>query len=243
VSCQDGGVPTEQLDYYLVFDDAGDRARDVPPRGLLVEEFVLRADYSSAGRDSAGWTPAGEGWWSSAAFSREIRVDPRLGDRVAVVGRVDATEAFRKLGGGELPDEPALRTFFHDRELAPAAAPLRLSAERAPAGFRERRVYSIVFAKSLDLAGWEAVWAAWRLAPVDDPADPQARVVGRARLDAAGHAFSWDLRRLGPGLGWCVDVTAHLGAAPTAALGALLRDLRLAMRRQGLIPITVERFA
>jgi hypothetical protein len=236
-------MATEQLDYYLIFAAPDDQARGVPPDGVLVEEFVLVDDYSTAGRDSAGWTPVDGRWWSSAAFSRGIRLDPGLRDLAAPVSRDGAAEAFRQLGGGDLPDEPQLRACFQDRELAPAPAPLRLSAERAPAGFRERRIYSLVFAKALDLAGLEALWAGWRLTPVDDPADPQARVIGRARLTVADHVFSWDLRRLGPDLGWCVDVTAHLGPGPDAALGELLRELRLAMRRQGLIPITVERFA
>ncbi|MFB9629082.1 hypothetical protein [Nonomuraea helvata] len=60
---------------------------------------------------------------------------------------------------------------------------------------------------------------------------------------ASGGGFTWELRRIGAGIAWCVDVTAHLEAAPAAALGALLDHHRQAIRELGLIPVTVERFA
>jgi hypothetical protein len=68
-------------------------------------------------------------------------------------------------------------------------------------------------------------------------------VVGRARLAVADHVFVWDLRRVGPGVAWCVDVTAYLGNGSVSAVGALLQNLKLLMREQGLIPVTIERFA
>lgn len=226
-----------QLDYYLIRQSAGGA-----PAGVLAEEFVLCDDYSTAGTDSAGWTPEDGRWWSSAAFSGGIRFDAELRDRVTPIDRDDAAAAFRLLGGGVLPDEPALRGYFHDRASAPAAQPLRLRAGEPPAGFREQRVYSIVCAKSLDLPGLEALWSAWRMEPVDDPSDPQARIVGRAEASIADHSFSWELRRLGPGVGWSVDVTADLGDSLDSAVGSLLAELRRSMHGQGLITIAVERF-
>lgn len=58
-----------------------------------------------------------------------------------------------------------------------------------------------------------------------------------------GHGFTWELRRIGAGIAWCVDVTARLGSGPVTALGALLHHHRQVVREQGLIPVTVERFA
>jgi hypothetical protein len=231
------------LDYYLIFADAGDRERGVQPCGIVIEEFVLRDDYTAAGLDSAGWTPASGTWWSSSAFSRGIRTDPKLRSRVVPVCRRGVEIAYDLLGGGELPDDAILRTYFHDREPLSAPATLRLRPERAPPGFGEKRVYRILFAKELDERGLANLWSVWQLEPVDDPADPQARVVGRARLTVADHAFMWELRRVGPGIAWCVDVTAVLGDGSVSAVGVLLHDLRVLMREQGLIPITIERFA
>ncbi|TDD25770.1 hypothetical protein [Nonomuraea diastatica] len=72
-------------------------------------------------------------------------------------------------------------------------------------------------------------------------------MAGAASADADGHGFSWELRRIGTGIAWCVDVTVRLGAAPTTelatALGALLHHHRQAIRALGLIPVTIERLA
>jgi hypothetical protein len=46
------------LDYYLIFAEAGDCDRGVQPCGIVIEEFALRDDYTAAGLDGAGWTPA-----------------------------------------------------------------------------------------------------------------------------------------------------------------------------------------
>jgi hypothetical protein len=231
------------LDYYLIFTEAGDWERGVQPGGIVIEEFVLRDDYTAAGLDSTGWTPASGTWWSSSAFSRDIRVDPTLRNRVLPVSRRDVEIGYDGLGGGQLPNDAILRTYFHDRQPLPASATLPLRPEQAPPGFGEKRVYRILFAKELDERGLANVWSVWQLEPVDDPADPQARVVGRARLTVADHTFMWDLRRVGPGVAWSVDVTAYLGDGSASAVGALLQNLKLLMREQGLIPITIERFA
>jgi hypothetical protein len=47
------------------------------------------------------------------------------------------------------------------------------------------------------------------------------------------------LRRIGNGLAWCVDIAAPEGVN----VGAELRAARQAMRRNGLIPVTIERFS
>jgi len=50
-----------------------------------------------------------------------------------------------------------------------------------------------------------------------------------------------EVRRIGAGIAWCLDLTAFLRTG--AALGPLLRELTAIMRRHGMIPVTVERFA
>ncbi|MFI7449828.1 hypothetical protein ACIBQX_20210 [Nonomuraea sp. NPDC049714] len=35
---------------------------------------------------------------------------------------------------------------------------------------------------------------------------------GTAAARVAGDAFTWDVRRIGPGTAWCLDVTVRLGA-------------------------------
>jgi hypothetical protein len=80
---------------------------------------------------------------------------------------------------------------------------------------------------------------AWQMAPVDDPSAP---VVGTARLALGEDLFSWDLRRIGLGVAWSLDLTACLVSAG-AAIGALLRELTAVLRHSGMIPVTIERFA
>jgi hypothetical protein len=226
------------LDYYLIY--AATRERDdAAPEAILVEEFLLYDDYTAAGIDSAGWARGAGGWRGSPVASRKIRADAGLRARVAPVPRAEAAAAYARLGGGALPDEAEIRGFFHERQPLPAAAPLDLCSTGA-AG--ERR-YRILFAGDLDERGLAEVGTALRLEPAADPADPLARVIGTAAASAGGHTFTWELRRIGPGIAWCLDVIVRLGAGSASVIGTLLRHHRQAMRRQGLIPVTVERFA
>jgi hypothetical protein len=51
---------------------------------------------------------------------------------------------------------------------------------------------------------------------------------------------------LGGSIAWCVDVTALLGGGRDGmpdVVSRLLKELTVAVRGQGLIPVTVERFA
>lgn len=215
------------VDYYLISARKGDRA----PTGLLVEEFVLCEDYTAAGIDGAEWRQENRAWSSSAEVSRAIRADRALRGRVIPASRQEAYDAFRMLGGGELPEEAGLRTLFQERRSLPTSSPLNLSGGSA-------RRYRILFAGDLGADGLARAREALFLEPTGDP-----RVVGTASTDAGGHGFTWELRRIGAGIAWCVDVTARLGSGPVTALGALLHHHRQAIRDQGLIPVTIERFA
>jgi hypothetical protein len=201
----------DMLDYYLVDQS-----------GILVEEFVLGGDDAAVAIDSAGWTDGR--WWSSAAFSMGLRGDPHLRARVVPAGRDEARAAYRRLGGGELPDEATLRGYFADPAPLHASAPLRLDVTPVPDGYRERRVYRVLFAGDLDADGLAAL------------------VPGGARRSTAGDEFTWQLRRIGSGVAWCVDLTACLNGDPVG-VRPLLRELTSAARGQGLIPVTIERFA
>lgn len=191
--------------------------------GLVVERFTIAADHTTTGLHTAQWSVTDRQWRSRAAYSQAMRTDPGLRDRVVPLDRRGAERAYRDFCGGLLPDEPTLRTFFAEQVVLPAAAPLNLVDEPLPAGCRERRNYRILFAKDAD-------------------ADLLSRG-RRASLRAEGDAFTWELRRIGGDLAWCVDVTAYLGGRDEAALGALLRRLTAEVRHQGLIPVTVERLA
>ncbi|MDP4507073.1 hypothetical protein [Nonomuraea turcica] len=217
------------MDYYLISTSARDRS----PAGVLVEEFVLCEDFTAVGIDSAEWGSETGEWLAAPEVSRLIRSDGALRARVVPVGRRRARDAYAHLGGGEFPEEDRLREFFHRRQRLPASAPLHLGTGPAKA-----RRYRILFAGELGADGLAKAQAALRLEPTGDP-----RVVGKASGSAGGHGFSWELRRIGAGIAWCVDVTVRLGAGPLAMLGALLHHHREAIREQGLIPVTVERFA
>jgi hypothetical protein len=231
------------LDYYLIFAETGDREGEAQPSGILIEEFVLHDDYTAAGIDCAEWIPAGGTWSSSPSLSRGIRTDASLRNRAVPVSRRDAGTAYTMLGGGELPDEARVRTYFQDRRPLPASAPLSLGPIHTPSDSGGTRLYRILFAKELDQRGLANLRRSWSLEPADDPADPQARVVGTATLTTGDHSFGWNLRRIGPGIAWCLDVTVHLGSGPASAIGTLLHQHRQLMREQGLIPVTIERFA
>ncbi|MFI7700262.1 hypothetical protein [Nonomuraea sp. NPDC049480] len=217
------------MDYYLISTSAYDHS----PAGVLVEEFVLCEDFTAAGIDSAEWGSETGEWLPAPEVSRAIRSDGALRRRVTPVSRQDAHDAYAYLGGGELPEEDRLRGHFLRRQPLPASAPLHLGTAPAKA-----RRYRILFAGELGADGLAGAQAALRLEPTGDP-----RVVGKASGNADGHGFTWELRRIGAGIAWCVDVTVRLGAGPMAMLGALLHHHRQAVREQGLIPVTVERFA
>ncbi|SDH05584.1 hypothetical protein SAMN05421869_101357 [Nonomuraea jiangxiensis] len=215
------------MDYYLISAAAG----DPEPAGILVEEFVLGEDHTTTAIDSAAWEPRAGSWAGASALTRELRSDAGLRARVAAVDRPAAARALTVLGGGELPDEARLRALFQ-RQPLPAGAPLDLGTEPAA------RRYRILFAGLLGERELAGARTALRLEPADDP-----RVAGTARDDAGGHGFTWELRRIGAGIAWCVDVTVRPGQGDVTALGALLHHHRQAIRRLGLIPVTVERFA
>jgi hypothetical protein len=228
--------PAEQLDYYLVAATPGGH-----PEAVAVEEFVLRDDGTATGIDSTVWTSSNRSWHSSRAFSRGMRADAGLRERLRPVDRLAAGAALRQLGGGDLPDEARLRAYFLDRQVLPCSPALRLTTEQPPPGFRDRHRYRILFAGELGRRGLQCLRLWWRLEPVESATDPTGRLTGRAHRLADGHELTWELRRVGPGLGWSVDLTACLGDGPADAVPALLRDLRQRARLQGLIPVTVER--
>jgi hypothetical protein len=231
--------PQGVLDYYLIFpDDGGDT-----PDGIVVEEFVMADDCTATALNSAGWTAADGGWWSSAVFSRGMRGDAQLRARVVPVHRGAAEIVYSRSGAGELPDEATLRTYFHEQVPLGGSAPLLLDSPEIPDGFQDKRVYRILFIKELDADGLSRLQTLWQLTLSDDVADLAVRVVGTANLRLADDAFTWELRRIGPGVAWCLDVTACLADRSGLTVGPLLRELTQAMRDEGLIPVTIERFS
>jgi hypothetical protein len=226
--------PSPELHYYVVNDSAGE------PEGLLVEEFLLSADYSSAGLVSGGWNRPEGRWRDASATSRSLRVDAALRARVTPVGRTAAAALYRNLCGADLPDEAALRACFGDLPAPPP--PLRLSGPEATPGFRETRVYRILFTDELTQDGLAALSEAWQMPVTGDLADPEARILGAVRRQISGDAFRWDLRRVAAGAAWGLDVTCDLVEKRDEAVGVLLRGLTTQMRQQGMIPVTVDRF-
>lgn len=234
-------APTQPaLDYYVITPEAG--AGAVRAEGLVVEEFVFSGDHRTIGLDTAGWSGDDRTWWSSAAFGRAMREDPELRARVVAVGRTDAEAAYRRLGGGELPGEVTLRDRFRDTLALPDSAPLRLGPEGGSGGFHDSRTYRVLFAGDLRLSGLA------RLAPevvtlAENADDPRTRIAGTGGLRTARDEFTWELRRIGPGVACCVDLTARLGTMSDDALRPLLRSLTTAIRHAGPIPVTIERFS
>ncbi|MFC4147915.1 hypothetical protein ACFO0M_16780 [Micromonospora mangrovi] len=226
--------PSADLHYYLVHDRFGE------PEGLLAEEFLLAADYSSVGLMSGGWSRAVGRWRDASATSRRLRVDAALRARVTPVGRT-AAALYRDLGGVDLPDETALRRCFGD---LPAQTPplLRLDGSQATSGFRETRVYRILFTDELTQVGLAALSDTWQMPVTGDLTDPEMQIVGAVHRRVAGDAFRWNLRRVAAGAAWGLDVTCDLGGKRDEAVGMLLRGLTTQMRQQGLIPITLDRF-
>lgn len=228
--------PPRQLDYYLLAAD-----ETAHPAAIVVEDLVLRDDGTAIGIDNVTWTATAGSWRCAPTLSRDLRADDRLRGRVRAVDAGAAETALRELGGGDLPDEAWLRARFGDFLPLPSAPLLRLGPAQAPPGFRDRHVYRILFAGDLDRHGLQCLRLWWRLEPVEPAADPTGRLVGRARRELDGHELSWELRRIGPGHGWAVDLTACLRDEPAGAVPALLRDLRQLARAHGLIPVAVER--
>jgi hypothetical protein len=191
------------MDYYTVGEDC-----------LLIEEFAWHADWTAAGLRSACWTGR---WWGSAAFSREVRADPVARERVRAVGRSEAELVFRRLGGASLPAEAELRTGYQEYQPFPETTPLRLTSSEPLRGYREMRVYRVLFAPGQggELRG--------------------ERTFGEDR-------FSWILRAVG-GVAYGLDVTVHLRQPSDANVAPVLGELTEQVRMRGLIPVTVERFA
>jgi hypothetical protein len=67
---------------------------------------------------------------------------------------------------------------------------------------------------------------------------PRPGVVGTGRLRVNETNFHYDLRRVS-GVVWCIDVTSEPAAGD--ALRWLLRQLTDAARRNGLVPVTIDR--
>ncbi|MBM0234393.1 hypothetical protein JNW91_22675 [Micromonospora sp. STR1_7] len=229
------------LDYYLLLAPPGDLDPTAAVEGIVVEEFARHHDLSASGLDSAGWTPSGDGWWSSASFSRGFRTDPAMLARIVPASRGAAESAYRQLGGGRLPGEAALRTFFHDHQPFPNVPPLRLGPAQPPAGFHERRVYRVLFAKDLRDEQVASLGALWQTT-VDDTAPPPGSVAAGS-LDRDGDRFAWCVRRVGRGLAWSLDLTVLLRTDASATVGSVLYDLTNVMRHHGLVPVTTERFS
>ncbi|WP_328471712.1 hypothetical protein OHA21_07925 [Actinoplanes sp. NBC_00393] len=189
------------------------------PDGLVAEEFVRDADYVTLGLRGAVWSTDSPRWRSSASFCWGLRHDPDLRSRVTPADRDTAEDAFHRFGGGELPGEDALRAGFLEYEAIAAAPPLRLGAPVVPGGFHERRHYRVLFAGD---------------GPATLPADD--------RTTGSDH-FSWELRRVGRDIAWALDVTALLATANGNTVGPVIDELIATLHRQGLMPVTTERFA
>ncbi|PGH45273.1 hypothetical protein COO58_13190 [Micromonospora sp. WMMA1996] len=211
------------LDYYQLLAPA-----DGVPLGLLVEEFELADDLSATRLRSAGWTPSDGGWWSSRAFARALRARPDVRARVRAVTRTAAEDTYARLGGGALPDEDTLRDRFRDDLTLAVAEPLRLGAGPA--------VHRVLFAGDLDAGRLAALVASL---PADGVADAGPAGPGVVATGRTPDAARWEVRRVGGGVAWCVDVTAERGSG--AHLRTLLGAVTTVGRRHGLIPTTIER--
>ncbi|WP_422738202.1 hypothetical protein ACN263_02440 [Micromonospora sp. WMMD729] len=221
------------LDYHLLLPDPGGQAE----AGILVEEFTRQDDFCATGLHSTSWRPDG-GWWSSATLSRGLRTEPAVLARVVPTGRAEAADAYRRLGGGELPPEDVLRTYFRDHQPIAATAPLRLGPAQPPDGFFERRLYRLLFAKDLRAEQVAALRSRWRTT-----GGGTSGSVADGRYESGGTRFIWDLRRVGRSLAWALDVTVLLGTDGVEEVPATLADLTNLLRQHGLVTVTTERFA
>jgi hypothetical protein len=214
---------TAALDYYVV----------QPETGLLVEEFVLADDLSAVRLRSAGWTPPRAGWWSSADFARAVRVDRRLRARLRAVDRPAAEATYRRLSGAALPDEEALRAYFSDDIPLASGEPLRLGGGR--------EVHRVLFAGEPDGDVLDRLCARLRLADVATADGVRPGVLGTGRLRVGDTVLCWDLRRVGGGAAWSIDVTSE--PAGGDALRGMLRRLTDVARHHGLVPTMVDRLS
>ncbi|MFC6023300.1 hypothetical protein ACFP2T_45000 [Plantactinospora solaniradicis] len=236
-------LPPPSLDYYLIRSRRPDGESSTEPAGIVVEEFVLDENFSAVRLDSTGWTPGDRRWRDSSAVSRGMRVDAAARSHVGPISRQDAETIYRRLGGGELPDEETLRSYFGAGEPLATAAPLRLGLGQVATGFRDTRVYRILFANELTTDRLAHLEAAWGMRITDGSVHPHTRVAGTASRRLGDDVFTWELRRIGAGVAWCIDLTANLASSCGDAIGPLMRELTTVMRCQGLIPVTIERFS
>ncbi|MDG4760194.1 hypothetical protein [Micromonospora sp. WMMD710] len=226
-----------ELDYYVVLPRRAGAAPTGQPEGILVEEFSRAHDFSTTGLNSAGWTREA-GWWSSAALSRSVRTDPDTLARVVPSSRHEAEVICRMLGGGDLPAESVLRTYFREHLDLASAPPLRLGPAQPPDGFHERRVYRVLFARQLGADQVASLRMLWRATDVGTGS------LASGQLDEGGDRFTWDVRPVGHGRAWCLDVTVLMrSSAAQAVVSSTLSDLTNILRQHGLVPVTTERFA
>jgi hypothetical protein len=212
------------MDYYLLAGDA-----------ILVEEFAYGEDHVTVGLGGAIWA-AGDGLWRGAgSFGRDLRTDEDLLAAVTPVGRERAALVYRGLGGGVLPGEAELRAGFGEWTRFTTVTPLRLGGDEAPDGFTEKRIYRVLFARELRDTRLAELSAAW-------PGDGDGGMPG-GRGRAGDDLFWWNLRRVGLGIAWGLDVTVLLGGDSAEIVGDVLRKLTADVRDRGLIPLTTQRFA
>jgi hypothetical protein len=228
------------LDYYLILSEAAGHQATDDAEGIVVEEFVRDHDCSTVGLNSTVWTSTEARWSSSASLSRGMRTDPALCARVTPASRGVVEAAYRRLGAGQLPTEAMLRTYFRDYQPFATAVPLRLGPTDAPDGFHEKRMYRVLFAKDLHADQLANLSAVWQLTVEGDPCI--GGVPGGHRRTGDDH-FIWNLRRIGGGIAWCLDLTGLLATNADDTVGPMLYELTSAIRQQGLIPVTTERFA
>ncbi|WP_436534051.1 hypothetical protein [Actinoplanes sp. HUAS TT8] len=215
-----GGI----MDYYLLAGDA-----------ILVEEFAYGEDHVTVGLAGAMWAAGDGGWLGTGSFGRSLRTNEDLLAVLTPIRRDRAARVFRDLDGGALPSELELRARFGEWVRFTNAAPLRLGPDETPQGYTERRVYRVLFAKEPRAAQLAGLSAAWR------GTTPGGMPSGEGR--AGNHMFTWNLRRVGRGIAWGLDVTMLLGGDSPDVAGAVLRKLTADVRERGLIPVTTERFA
>ncbi|MFG3553293.1 hypothetical protein ACGGAQ_02780 [Micromonospora sp. NPDC047557] len=157
--------------------------------------------------------------------------------RVVPIARADAVAAYRRLGGGHLPSEAVLRTYFRDHQAFATAPPLRLGPTQLPEGFHERRVYRVLFAKDLRPDQVATLRTVWRT-----PVDGTVGSAAGGHHERGGHQFVWDLRRVGHTVAWGLDVTVLMRTGAAEAVRSTLTDLTNLLRQHGLIALTTERF-
>ncbi|MFG1833910.1 hypothetical protein [Micromonospora chersina] len=231
------------LDYYLLLARTEAAHPGAEVEGVLVEEFVRHHDHSTVGLHGTVWTRTEPRWLSAASFSRALRTDPDLLARVVPTDRSGAEAAYGRLGGGPLPAEAALRAGLLDYEPFATAAPLRLGPTHPPDGFSEKRVYRVLFAEDLRADQLAALSASWQTTPDREDADQLVSGMPAGRWKAGDDLFTWNLRRVGRGIAWALDVTVLLATGADDQVGPVLQKLTVVVRRQGLVPMTTERFA